>query len=68
MSGLLQKNGVRKEVIEGFVGHTHHSMSLDRYGDRFSTEVLWKECINKISFDGVKWEDLKIDWKQRIHP
>jgi integrase len=68
MSGLLQKNGVRKEVIEGFVGHTHHSMSLDRYGDRFSTEVLWKEVINKISFDGVKWEDLKIDWKQRIHP
>ena len=50
------------------MGHTHRSMSLDRYGDRFSTEVLWKEVINKISFDGVKWEDLKIDWKQRIHP
>ena len=68
MSGLLQKNGVRKEVLEGFLGHSHRSMSLDRYGDRFSTEVLWKEVINKISFDGVKWGDLKIDWKQRIHP
>jgi hypothetical protein len=41
-------------------------MSLDRYGDRFSTDVLWKEVINKISFDDVKLEDLKIDWRQRI--
>ena len=66
VSGLLQKKGVRKELIEGFVGHTHRSMSLDRYGDRFSTDVLWKEVIKNISFDGVKWENLKIDWKQRI--
>ena len=39
---------------------------IDRYGDKFSTEVFWKEVISKISFDGVKWDDLKIDWKQRI--
>ena len=68
MSGLLQKNGIRKEVLEGFLGHSHRSMSLNINGDRFSTEVLWNEVINKISFDRVKWEDLKIDWKQRIQP
>ena len=68
VDGLLQYKGVRKELIEGFMGHSHGSMSLDRYGDRFSTDVLWKECIKKISYDGVKWDDLKIDWKQRIRP
>ena len=66
VDGLLQYKGVRKELIEGFMGHSHGSMSLDRYGDRFSTEVLWKECIQKISYEGIKWDDLKIDWKQRI--
>ena len=60
------KSPMLSEIIKGFLGHSHHSMSLDRYGDRFSTEVLWKEVINNISFYGVIWDDLKIDWKQRI--
>ena len=43
-----------KMLLKGFLGHSHRSMSLDRYGDRFSTDVLWKEVINKIYFDDVK--------------
>ena len=41
MRGLLQ-NGLRKDVLEDFLDHSHRSMSLDGFGDRFSTEVLWK--------------------------
>ena len=26
-----------------------------------TTEVIWKEVVSQISFDDVKWKDLKID-------
>ena len=48
------------------IGNSHKGETLYRWGTiPFS---VWKGYSNKISFEGVKWDDLKIDWKQRIQP
>ena len=65
---FFNKRVLEKEMIEGFMGHSHGFMSLDRYDDRFSTQVLWKECVQKILCDSIKWNELKSDWRQRTKP
>ena len=52
--------------MEGFRGHSNGSMSLDRYGDKFSTVVLLKECFRRSPMMESKQDDLKIGWKKRI--
>ncbi len=43
----LKEKGVQSGIIEGLLGHTHGSISLDRYGKAYSLKTL-HEAIKKI--------------------
>ena len=43
----LKEKGVQPGIIEGLLGHTHGSISLDRYGKAYSLQTLY-EAIKKI--------------------
>ena len=59
------KNGVDRDVIKSLVGH-EPDFTMDVYGgDPFTNQQLYKG-ISKVSYTGIRWERLKVDWKKII--
>ena len=60
---------IQKDVIEehrnDYLGWGQTGMSKKIYGKPFEPSILKKRCSNYISFQ-VKWNDLKVDWKNVI--
>ena len=66
ITNLLQ-NGVREEVVNGLDGHKQKTMSTTVYfKGGFPPEILFKEGISKINYEGINFGKLKIDWKKII--
>ena len=58
---------IQKDVIEehrnDYLGWGQTGMSKKIYGKPFEPSILKKRCSKNISYK-VKWNDLKVDWKQ----
>ena len=66
ITNLLQ-NGVREEVVNGLDGHKQKTMSTTVYfKGGFPPEILFKEGISKINYEGINFGKLKIDWKKYL--
>ena len=66
ITNLLQ-NGVREEVVNGLDGHKQKTMSTTVYfKGGFPPEILFKEGISKINYEGINFGKLKIDWKKFV--
>ena len=66
ITNLLQ-NGVREEVVNGLDGHKQKTMSTTVYfKGGFPPEILFKEGISKINYEGINFRKLKIDWKKYL--
>jgi len=57
------KKGVNRDIIKYLVGH-EPDFTIDVYGgDPFTNEQLYKG-ISKVSYSGIRFERLNIDWRQ----
>jgi len=66
ITNLLQ-NGVREEVVNGLDGHAQKTMSTTVYfKGGFPADVLYEEGISKLNYEGMDFENLKINWKNYI--
>ena len=66
ITNLLQ-NGVREEVVNGLDGHAQKTMSTTVYfKGGFPSDVLYEEGISKLNYEGMDFENLKINWKNYI--
>ena len=59
------QKGVNRDIIKYLVGH-EPDFTIDIYGgDPFSNEQLYNG-ISKVSYSGIRFERLKIDWKNYV--
>ena len=63
----LTNQNVNPRMIDGLQGHSQKGIGGSVYMKGVKPEVLMKECVDKIDW-GIDWENLKVDWKQRIQP
>ena len=63
----LTNQNVNPRMIDGLQGHSQKGIGGSVYMKGVKPEVLMKECVEKIDW-GIDWENLKVDWKQRIQP
>jgi integrase len=61
----LTNQNVNPRMIDGLQGHSQKGIGGSVYMKGVKPEVLMKECVDKIDW-GIDWENLKVDWKQRI--
>jgi len=61
----LTNQNVNPRMIDGLQGHSQKGIGGSVYMKGVKPEVLMKECVEKIDW-GIDWENLKVDWKQRI--
>ncbi len=61
-NALIQKD-VNEEHRNDYLGWGQIGMSKKVYGKPFEPSILKKRCSKNISYK-VKWNDLKVDWKQ----
>ena len=59
----LIQNDVIEEHRNDYLGWGQTGMSKKVYGKPFEPSILKKRCSKNISYK-VKWNDLKVDWKQ----
>ena len=59
----LIQNDVIEEHRNDYLGWVQVGMSKKVYGKPFDPKILHKRCSKKISYK-IKWNDLKVDWKQ----
>ena len=61
----LIQNDVIEEHRNDYLGWVQFGMSKKVYGKPFDPKILQKRCSKKISYK-VKWDDLKVDWKNTL--
>ena len=61
----LIQNDVIEEHRNDYLGWVQFGMSKKVYGKPFDPKILQKRCSKKISYK-VKWNDLKVDWKNTL--
>ena len=55
------------EVVNGLDGHAQKTMSTTvYYKGGFPADVLYEEGISKLNYEGMDFENLKINWKNYI--
>ena len=57
--------GVDRDIIKSIVGH-EPDFTLDVYGGNPFTPKQLFQGISKVSYTKIRWDRLKVDWKQRI--
>ena len=62
-NNVLIQNDVNVEYRNDYLGWSQEGMSKKVYGKPFEPEILSKHCSMNISFNHIKWNDLKVDWK-----
>ncbi|MDC0077793.1 site-specific integrase [Deltaproteobacteria bacterium] len=58
---FLTNQNVNPRFIDFLQGHSQKGMGGNVYMKGINSEVLLKECVDKIQFD-IDWEELKIKW------
>ena len=62
-NNVLIQNDINVEYRNDYLGWSQEGMSKKVYGKPFEPEILSKHCSMNISFNHIKWNDLKVDWK-----
>ena len=67
ITNLLQ-NGVREEIVNGLDGHKQKTMSTTIYlKGGFGSKVLYKDGILKLTYEGIDFKSLRVDWKKLMN-
>ena len=66
----LKQKGVELSFINELVGHSSGNIDMDRYGEGYNPEILYKKCVARISYKvnsrPIDFKSLKLDWKKFI--
>ena len=66
----LKQKGVELSFINELVGHSSGNIDIDRYGEVYNPEILYKKCVARISYKvnskPIDFKSLKLDWKKFI--
>ena len=65
----LKQIGVEPHFIAEYVGQTHGSMTMDRYGKGYNPDILYNKCVKRIVYQtsqkrSIDFLSLKLDWKK----
>lgn len=59
INNLKQQGSEYHTLLPQLAGHTGDSQTYDRYGKRYSPDLLLEEGINKLDYDGIDFTVLK---------
>jgi len=59
------KKGVDRDIIKSIVGH-EPDFTMDVYGGNPFTPKQLYQGISKVSYSNIKWNRIKVDWKNLI--
>jgi integrase len=67
----LKQIGVEPHFIAEYVGQTHGSMTMDRYGKGYNPDILYNKCVKRIVYQtshtrSIDFLSLKLDWKKIV--
>ena len=66
----LKQKGIEVNLINELTGHSTGNIDVDRYGSGYDPSLIYRKCINRISYKvgkkSIDFKSLKVDWKKII--
>ena len=67
----LKQKGIELSFINELAGHSSGNIDMDRYGEGYNPEILYKKCVSIISYKvnskPIDFKSLKVDWSEIIN-